>query len=159
MTKLRMNAYYFGFDETGERSVDRVLSAVACAGKAFHHTEQWGEPCEAYMSETKGNSCREWIQNAANDAAAEHKQMREAFRFMFAAAERLLQSLDLHATGAFEGEDDLRMALDETARFLGVNEEARKGSATNPHDIACPHGVSFAHQCERCSVATEGGQG
>lgn len=34
--KLLMCAYYYGFDETGCLEVDRVLSAVARAGKAFH---------------------------------------------------------------------------------------------------------------------------
>lgn len=41
--KLRMNAYYYGFGETGCREVDLLLSAVACAGKAHHHTEGWGD--------------------------------------------------------------------------------------------------------------------
>ena len=42
--RLRMNAYYYSFDETGVLAVDRVLSAVATAGKAYHHTDQWTEP-------------------------------------------------------------------------------------------------------------------
>lgn len=35
--KRRMDAYYYGFDSTGVDDIDRLLSAVACAGKAFHH--------------------------------------------------------------------------------------------------------------------------
>lgn len=115
---LRMDAYYFSFDSTGARSIDRVLSAVACAGKAFHHTSEWTEPCEAYMSETKGNSCREWIQSAAVEAATEQAQLRDALRLVFAAGERLVYSLDAHSTGAFDGEAELREALEATARFL-----------------------------------------
>ncbi len=39
--KLRMDAYYYGFDATGCIEIDRILSAVASAGKAHHHTEGW----------------------------------------------------------------------------------------------------------------------
>lgn len=74
-TPLRMSAYYYSFEPTGAPSIDRVLSAVACAGKAFHSTDEWSSACEAYMSETKGNSCVEWIQNAANEAADERNQL------------------------------------------------------------------------------------
>ena len=38
-----MNAYYYSFGETGEVEIDRILSAVACAGKGCHHTEDWAE--------------------------------------------------------------------------------------------------------------------
>ena len=41
--KLRMDAYYYSFEETGCIEVDRVLSAVATAGKAYHNTDQWNE--------------------------------------------------------------------------------------------------------------------
>lgn len=67
--ELRMDAYYYSFEETGQDAVDLVLSAVACAGKAYHHTEDWNESCGAYHSRISGGSPREWIQNAANDAA------------------------------------------------------------------------------------------
>lgn len=40
---LRMNAYYYSFSKTGCYGVDRILSAVACAGKAFHNTDCWTE--------------------------------------------------------------------------------------------------------------------
>ena len=76
--ELRMNAYYFSFEPTGARSVDRILSAVACAGKAFHYTEDWTSACGAYMSETRGDSCREWIQNAATEAASERAELLSA---------------------------------------------------------------------------------
>ena len=75
---LRLSAYYYSFEPTEAPSIDRILSAVACAGKAFHHTEQWSETCEAYMSETKGNSCIEWIQNAAKEAAEERAALLAA---------------------------------------------------------------------------------
>lgn len=66
---MRMNAYYFGFTPTGAESIDRILSAVACAGKAYHHTEGWTESIEPYDENFRGGTCAEWIQNAAKDAA------------------------------------------------------------------------------------------
>ncbi|QKS60879.1 helix-turn-helix domain-containing protein [Cupriavidus gilardii] len=64
---LRMDAYYYGFDPTGVREIDLVLSAIACAGKAYHHTECWNDQCE--WPPHTGKSPVEWIQNAANAAA------------------------------------------------------------------------------------------
>lgn len=67
---MRLDAYYFGFDSTGNEDIDRVLSAVACAGKAYHHTRDWTEPiAKPYEPTHRGGTCAEWIQNAANDAA------------------------------------------------------------------------------------------
>ncbi len=68
-TDWRMNAYYYGFSRTGNTAIDRILSAVACAGKAFHHTEDWSNPTTPYPH-LRGDSAVDWIQNAANDAAA-----------------------------------------------------------------------------------------
>ncbi len=76
--KLRMFGYYIGFVPTGVEAVDRILSAVACAAKSAHHTEDW---CEEYWPDGEGRdghtgkSCEEMIQNAAN-AAAEAFQAR-----------------------------------------------------------------------------------
>ncbi len=67
---LRMNAYYYGFDPTGNASVDLILSSVATAGKIAHHTQEWGDPCQMY-GPFRGESPIDWIQNAANDAASE----------------------------------------------------------------------------------------
>ena len=64
---FRMDAYYFGFESTGDPKIDKILSAVACAGKAFHHTECWQDPCE--WEGFKGSRPVDWIQNAANEAA------------------------------------------------------------------------------------------
>ena len=75
---LRMDAYYFGFEETGARSIDRILSAVACAGKAYHQTEDWRSECEPYHPEMRGPTCVDWIQNAAADAATEREALLTA---------------------------------------------------------------------------------
>lgn len=42
-TDARMDAYYYSFRNTGLAVIDSILSAVATAGKAYHHTEEWGE--------------------------------------------------------------------------------------------------------------------
>jgi hypothetical protein len=80
MSDMRLDAYYYGFTRTGHEGIDRILSAVACAGKAFHHTNQWtdevwdGTPRDKrpapYEPFLRGWTPVEWIQNAANDAAA-----------------------------------------------------------------------------------------
>jgi hypothetical protein len=65
---LRMDAYYYEFNPTGIPEIDRILSAVACAGKAFHNTDCWYEESTPYPGH-EGRNPVEWIQNAANDAA------------------------------------------------------------------------------------------
>lgn len=55
-------AYYYGFSKTGDPGVDAILQAVAAAGKAYHHTEDWGD------GENDGYAGR--IQRAANYAAS-----------------------------------------------------------------------------------------
>jgi hypothetical protein len=71
--QLRTNAYYYGFDETGVREVDLILSSVASAGKSYHHTRDWTEP-----GWNDGPSCVEEIQQAADAAAAEVRRLRAA---------------------------------------------------------------------------------
>lgn len=70
MTDLRMNAYYYSFTPTGVEAIDRILSAVACAGKAYHHTDSWSDETVPYEDVFRGACPVDWIQNAANDAAA-----------------------------------------------------------------------------------------
>ena len=73
----RLNAYYYSFEPTGCDAVDAVLEAVASAGKAFHHTEDWQDAW------TDKPAPVDWIQTAANEAAtalreAERRGMRRA---------------------------------------------------------------------------------
>jgi hypothetical protein len=78
---MRMDAYYYGFEPTGEECIDRVLSAVACAGKAYHNTSEWAEESEhlsPYEPFQRGATCQDWIQNAAIDATAEVTRLRQA---------------------------------------------------------------------------------
>lgn len=66
---LRMRAYYYEFTPTGVRHIDLILCAVASAGKAFHYTADWHDEVPAWDG-LRGGTPIEWIQNAANDAAA-----------------------------------------------------------------------------------------
>lgn len=68
---LMMRAYYFGFSMTGVREVDEVLSAVACAGKGYHHTESWAD-----SNDDGEPSYAELIQEAAERAAAVVNSLR-----------------------------------------------------------------------------------
>ncbi len=69
---LRMNAYYYSFSTTGCNEIDRILSAVACAGKAFHNTDCWRDECAPYEGHV-GDNPIDWIQNAANDCTTSFK--------------------------------------------------------------------------------------
>jgi hypothetical protein len=69
--ELRMDAYYYGFTPTGVRSIDEILSAVACAGKAYHNTCHWGDDDESEPSYAQ------LIQEAADRAAREVKHGEE----------------------------------------------------------------------------------
>ena len=74
---MRLNAYYYAFEPTGVEAIDRILSAVACAGKAYHLTEDWGEKTPPYEDFLRGECPIDWIQNAANDAAKEYLGVAE----------------------------------------------------------------------------------
>lgn len=73
--QLRMSAYYYGFARTGDALVDRILSAVAHAGKGYHHTDGWNNDQED-IPPFRGGSYVGWIQNAARDAADARKAER-----------------------------------------------------------------------------------
>lgn len=75
---IRMDGYYISFGRTGDPAIDRILSAVACAGKAYHLTQDWNEECEPYESVHRGKTPVEWIQNAADDAAAARDALKKA---------------------------------------------------------------------------------
>jgi hypothetical protein len=63
-TKPRyLRAYYYSFEPTGNDAVDAILEAVALAGRAYHHTDQWSDSNDGKPSYT------DQIQQAANEAA------------------------------------------------------------------------------------------
>ena len=84
---LRMRAYYYEFEPTGVLLVDRILSAVACAGKAYQHTADWGDDTPPYEPCFRGICPTDWIANAADDAA-------KAQADLLAALEALLSNYD-----------------------------------------------------------------
>lgn len=63
----RFDAYYYGFDPTGNEAIDLILMAVAYAGKLAHHTEDWTDR-NHYLA-NYGHTPAEIIQRAANSAA------------------------------------------------------------------------------------------
>lgn len=68
---IDMWGYYLHFEPTGCPEVDRVLSAIGLASKAYHHTEHWNDDLEFdYGPIGKGTACADFIQRAAHDAAA-----------------------------------------------------------------------------------------
>jgi len=75
MSDIRMDAYYYSFQKTGIPEIDKILSAVACAGKAFHHTQDWCDECSEWEPHT-GKCPVDWIQNAANEAADKLKGVK-----------------------------------------------------------------------------------
>lgn len=91
----RMHAYYYGFDRTGEPCIDLILSAVACAGKAFHHTDGWTDTSPIYNDAHRGETPVEWIQFAADDARAELAALRKRVKKMERALIRF-SDCDLH---------------------------------------------------------------
>lgn len=103
-TEMRMDAYYYGFDRTGCDEVDKILSAVAHAGKSFHHTEQWNE--NAHTAEyLTGNTPNDWIQNAANEAAQTIADLRARLKRVEEERDRLKHRLEL-ATNAYLAHKD-----------------------------------------------------
>ncbi|AYB69621.1 hypothetical protein SEA_KALAH2_134 [Mycobacterium phage Kalah2] len=74
----RMQAHYYGFEPTGLAVIDRILSAVATAGKRYHDTSEWNDPWSD--EEMTQEDC---IQMAAEESA-------ERVRLLLAVAESLL---------------------------------------------------------------------
>lgn len=74
--EMRMDAYYYAFERTGNEAIDKVLSAIATAGKAYHNTADWNDECDYVPEYLAGKTPIEWIQNAAKDAAAEIDRLK-----------------------------------------------------------------------------------
>lgn len=66
---LNLSGYYISFEPTGCFEIDLILSAVARAGKAYHHTDSWGDETPPYDPRFRGKCPLDWIQFAAEDAA------------------------------------------------------------------------------------------
>lgn len=68
-SELRMDAYYYGFEPTGDKDIDLILCAIATAGKASHHTDGWNDDVDHGYKNVDGRCPIDWVQNAANKAA------------------------------------------------------------------------------------------
>jgi hypothetical protein len=68
-----LEAYYYSFNHTGNPQVDAILAAVAWAGRAYHHTEDWNET--DFVGESESHVDK--IQKAANEAAATIARLTE----------------------------------------------------------------------------------
>jgi hypothetical protein len=128
----RMDAYYYGFTRTGVDAVDLVLSAVACAGKAFHHTESWMDQSRPYNDEHRGETPAEWIQNAASDLAqrhaaleAENARLRAALVDAAMRAESLKRPCDDGPDGWQVKRNLEYMAISDAARAALAAQEPR----------------------------------
>jgi hypothetical protein len=64
-----LDAYYYSFEPTGDADIDRILGAVAYAGKAYHYTDSWTD------DDVLAVSCEQNIQNAANLAALSRQSL------------------------------------------------------------------------------------
>ena len=95
MSERRMDAYYYGFDETGCDPVDDVLSAVAIAGKCFHHTDEWNDK----MEWADNKSCADLIQEAAQKAAEAFNTRTPDIDALTAQNEKLREALRLASDG------------------------------------------------------------
>lgn len=65
---MRMKAYYYEFTPTDVEEIDKILSAIAHAGKASHHTDGWSN-ISISMEPWNGDTLAEYIQRTADDAA------------------------------------------------------------------------------------------
>ena len=83
----RLNAYYFGFDSTGSPAIDAILSAVAHAGKSYHHTEGWSDEDSRWGED---RSHVDVIQAAAHEAAAQFAATEAARLTLRAQRDRVL---------------------------------------------------------------------
>ncbi len=90
---LRLYAYYYSFDSTGDPAVDLILSAVACAGKAYHHTSGWTDETPLWDDRFRGATPVDWIQNAANDAV-NRRAVSPAVLALVEACKRAVESCD-----------------------------------------------------------------
>lgn len=131
---MRLDAYYYSFDATGEIAVDRVLSAVACAGKAFHNTAPWAdeeiESPTRYAEHLRGATCNEWIQNAAADAAAEMVRLR---------TER---------DEARRERDEALVSLGHAQRFLAAEQEHNAKMGALAREMHTFMGITYPGYCD-----------
>lgn len=143
----RMAAYYYGFAGTGVIAIDRVLSAVACAGKAYHYTSEWNDDCDAWHDGLRGTSPVNWIECAADDAAADIRALIESHK---AQAARIAM---WEATAPTAEYSTLRAAFNAQAARIAALEAALAELACNCRNTVgyCMKGKG--HDYAKCGFA------
>jgi len=95
LNQRRMDAYYYDFDGTGCDPVDKILSAVACAGKAYHHTSDWNEETRPFLDYHSGETPIDWIKNAAQEAAERIEELEAKLEKAVTALKFYRSAIDL----------------------------------------------------------------
>ena len=153
----RMNAYYYSFDPTGQPAIDAILSAVAHAGKGYHHTESWHDDGE-WSRWGEGRSVVDVIQAAANEAALALLDAAEESDALRAERDALLAIIDdaRHALSADGPKVEparqvLARALPQITAWRDRTRHARDN--TPPHVIAHRGAQLDAVTAERDALA------
>ncbi len=60
------SAYYYSFNPTGNEAIDLVLSAVAIAGKRYHHTGHWADDGDEDGVEVSNEQLIQYAADKAN---------------------------------------------------------------------------------------------
>lgn len=80
---MNLNSYFFKFEPTNNEAINDILSAVARAGKAYHHTSQWADENDLGVSE------RDRIQLAAIVAAKTIEDLKGTIEKLESRLERI----------------------------------------------------------------------
>jgi hypothetical protein len=129
--QLRMSGYYIHFTPTGERTADMVLSAVACAGKAYHHTEDWNETAD--WPPHLGASPAAWIQNAAHAVASELKALRATCATL---SEEKAQEVERRLRAEAERDEAKSAAVESYDMFQRERVRAERAEADRDNALA-----------------------
>lgn len=113
---MRMKAYYYEFASTGIEAVDRILSAVAVAGKMFHNTASWNDDCYDDVPTTVVGR----IQKAADEAALAFRQHAVP-----------LDEVQAPPDAAVAGRLDRSFGDLERALLVSIGEQQRNASPDN----------------------------
>ena len=143
--KLKLQAYYYGFSETGVRSIDLVLRAVSAAGKLFHHTDQWTSEIDYPVENVRGPAPVDWIQNAADDAATALTTTQAALDAKEKECERLQQVCNDWGNNYQSWVDATKKAESERDTAIAETERLREGIARESRDVEQPLGKALGY--------------
>lgn len=130
----RMDAYYYSFRNTGLAVIDSILSAVATAGKAYHHTEEWGEA--GTWDDKPTHESR--IQSAADESATLVRELVAELKTTRAQLETLRAGLT---------------RVEHFARIQALSERVRTGPAHSTYHCEERYWLDLLALIERAEVA------